>query len=140
MNFTDIFIKKPVLALVVSAMILVLGLRAVAQLPVREYPESQIAAITVTTTYFGADPDVIAGFITAPLEAAIAQAQGIDYIFSTSVNGASVITVNLRLNYDATKALSEISAQVNSVLNQLPEGAQQPSANSGVDEQRTVQL
>lgn len=127
MNFTDIFIKKPVLALVVSALILVLGLRAVAQLPVREYPESQIAAITVTTTYFGADADVIAGFITAPLEAAIAQAQGIDYIFSTSLNGASVITVNLRLNYDATKALSEISAQVNSVLNQLPEGSQQPS-------------
>ena len=127
MKFTDTFIQKPVLALVVSAMILVLGLRALAQLPVREYPESQIAAVTVTTAYFGADADVIAGFITAPLEAAIAQAQGIDYIFSTSLNGASVITVNLRLNYDATKALSEISAQVNSVLNQLPEGAQQPS-------------
>ena len=78
MNFTDIFIKKPVLALVVSMMILVLGVRALAQLPVREYPESQIASITVTTTYFGADAEVIAGFITAPLEAAIAQAQGID--------------------------------------------------------------
>lgn len=127
MKFTDLFIRKPVLALVVNLLILVLGLRAVAQLPVREYPESQIAAITVTTTYFGADADVIAGFITAPLEAAIAQAQGIDYIYSTSTSGASIITVSLRLNYDATKALSEISAQVNSVLNQLPEGAQQPS-------------
>ena len=127
MNFTDIFIKKPVLALVVSMMILVLGVRALAQLPVREYPESQIANITVTTTYFGADAEVIAGFITAPLEAAIAQAQGIDYIFSTSNSGVSVINVSLRLNYDATKALSEISAQVNSVLNQLPKDAQQPS-------------
>jgi len=127
MNFTDIFIKKPVLALVVSLMILVLGVRALAQLPVREYPESQIANITVTTTYFGADAEVIAGFITAPLEAAIAQAQGIDYIFSTSNSGVSVINVSLRLNYDATKALSEISAQVNSVLNQLPADAQQPS-------------
>ena len=127
MKFTDLFIRKPVLALVVSALILVLGLRALAQLPVREYPESQIAAITVTTTYFGADADVIAGFITAPLEAAIAQAQGIDYIFSTSNSGVSIITVNLRLNYDTTKALSEISTQVSSVINQLPPGAQQPS-------------
>ncbi|MES2883981.1 MAG: efflux RND transporter permease subunit [Pseudomonadota bacterium] len=127
MKFTDIFIQKPVLALVVSLMILVLGVRALAQLPVREYPESQIANITVTTTYFGANADVIAGFITAPLEAAIAQAQGIDYIFSTSNSGVSVINVSLRLNYDASRALSEISAQVNSVLNQLPEDAQQPS-------------
>lgn len=127
MKFTDLFIKKPVLALVVSLLILVLGLRALAQLPVRQYPQSQIASITVSTTYFGANADVIAGFITAPLEAAIAQAQGIDYIFSTSNSGISVITVNLRLNYDASKALSEVSAQVNSVLNQLPQGAQQPS-------------
>ncbi len=127
MKFTDLFIKKPVLALVVNLLILVIGLRAVALLPVREYPESQIAAITVTTTYFGADADVVAGFITAPLEAAIAQAQGIDYIYSTSNSGVSVINVNLRLNYDATKALSEISAQVSSVISQLPEGSQQPS-------------
>lgn len=80
MTFTDIFIRKPVLAMVVSILILVLGLRALGSLPVRQYPKTEIAAVTVTTTYYGANADVIAGFITTPLEAAIAQAQGIDYL------------------------------------------------------------
>ena len=127
MKFTDIFIQKPVLATVVSLVILVLGLRALTALPVRQYPKSEIATVTVTTAYFGANADVLAGFITQPLESAIAQAQGIDYIFSTSSSGLSNITANLRLNYDSSKALTEINTQVNSVLSQLPEGAQQPS-------------
>ena len=82
--------------------------------------------MTVTTTYYGADPDVVAGFITTPLENAIAQANGIDYMTSTSQNGVSTITVYLRLNYDADKALTEINTKVSSVLNQLPTGTQQP--------------
>ena len=125
-NFTDIFIRRPVLATVVSLMILVLGLRAVFSLPVLQYPRTENAIVTVTTTYFGADPDVIAGFITTPLELAIAQANGIDYMTSTSLSGVSTITVNLRLNYDSSKALVEITTKVNSVLNQLPTGSQQP--------------
>src|SRR3974390_3329129 len=107
MSFTDIFIRRPVLATVVSLMILVLGLRSVFSLPVLQYPRTENAAVTVTTTYYGADPDVVAGFITTPLENAIAQANGIDYMSSISQSGLSTITVNLRLNYDADKALTE---------------------------------
>jgi multidrug efflux pump len=126
MNFTDIFIRRPVLASVVSLVILVLGLRSVMSLPILQYPRTQNAVITVTTTYYGADPEVVAGFITTPLENAIAQANGIDYMTSTSQSGTSTITINLRLNYDADSALSEVSAKINSVLNQLPTGTQQP--------------
>jgi multidrug efflux pump len=126
MKFTDIFVRRPVLATVVSLLILVLGLRAASSLPILQYPHTENAIVTVSTTYYGADPDVVAGFITTPLENAIAQANGIDYMTSTSQNSVSTITVNLRLNYDSDKALTEITAKVNSVLNQLPPGSQQP--------------
>ncbi|MGH9206533.1 MAG: efflux RND transporter permease subunit, partial [Acidimicrobiales bacterium] len=126
MYFTDIFVRRPVLASVVSLMILVLGIRSENSLPVLQYPRTENAVVTVTTTYYGADPDVIAGFLTTPLENAIAQANGIDYMTSTSQSSISTITVNLRLNYDADKALTEINTKVNSVLNQLPIGTQQP--------------
>jgi len=129
MHFTDIFIRRPVLASVISLLILVLGVRAYYALPVLQYPRTENAVVTVTTVYYGADPDVVAGFITTPLEIAIAQAYGIDYMTSTSQAGTSTITVYLRLNYDADKALTEISSKVNSVLNQLPTGTQQPSLN-----------
>jgi len=126
MNFTDIFIRRPVLASVVSLLILVLGIRAYYALPVLQYPRTENAVVTVTTTYYGADPDVVAGFITTPLEIAIAQAYGIDYMTSTSQSNTSTITVYLRLNYDADKALTEINTKIASVLNQLPTGTQQP--------------
>jgi multidrug efflux pump len=126
MNFTDIFIRRPVLATVVSLTILVLGLRAYQVLPILQYPRTQNAVVNVTTIYYGADPDVVAGFITTPLENAIAQANGIDYMTSVSQNGVSTITVYLRLNYDADKALTEINTKVNSVVSQLPMGSQQP--------------
>jgi multidrug efflux pump len=126
MAFTDIFIRRPVLAIVVSLMILVLGLKSMTSLPILQYPRTQNAVVTVTTTYYGADPAIVAGFITTPLENAIAQADGIDYMTSTSQSGTSIITVNLRLNYDSGKALTEINTKVNSVLNQLPSGVQQP--------------
>jgi len=127
MTFTDIFIKRPVLATVISALIIVLGLRAMLSMPIRQYPETENAIVTVTTAYFGADPDVVAGFITAPLEAAIAEANGIDYINSTSANSLSTITVNLRLNYDYNRALTEITAKISSVIGRLPPESQQPS-------------
>src|ERR1700751_4203919 len=126
MNFTDIFIRKPVLATTVSLLILVLGARALTSLSVRQYPRTQNAVVTVSTTYYGADAQTVAGFITQPLEAAIAQAQGIDYMSSNSFTGQSVITCTLRLNYDANRALTDITTQVNSVKNQLPPQAQQP--------------
>ncbi|HUB12997.1 MAG TPA: efflux RND transporter permease subunit [Acetobacteraceae bacterium] len=126
MNFTDIFIRRPVLATVVSLLILVVGLRAVGSLPVLQYPRTENAVITVTTQLYGADPSTVAGFITTPLENAIAQANGIDYMTSNSLLGTSTITVNLRLNYDPDKALSEIQTKISSVMNQLPSGTQQP--------------
>jgi multidrug efflux pump len=127
MHFTDIFIRRPVLASVISLLILVLGLRAYAVLPILQFPRTENAVVTVTTIYYGADPDVVAGFITTPLENAIAQANGIDYMTSTSQSGVSTITINLRLNYDPDKALTEINTKVNSVLNQLPTGTLQPT-------------
>ncbi len=127
MHFTDIFIRRPVLATVVSLLILVLGLRAYSTLPILQYPRTQNAVVTVTTIYYGADPDVVAGFITTPLENAIAQANGIDYMSSVSQSGVSTITIYLRLNYEADKALTEINTKVNSILNQLPQGTLQPT-------------
>ena len=126
MRFTEVFIRRPVLAAVISLLMLVLGLRAIFQLPVTQYPKTQSAVITVSTYYFGADARTVAGFITQPLETAIAQAQGIDYLSSSSMAGESVITATLRLNYNANKALTEISAQVNAVRNQLPPQSQLP--------------
>lgn len=126
MKFTDLFIRRPVLSIVISLLLLVMGLRAIFELPVSQYPRTQNAVITITTNYFGADAQTVAGFITQPLEAALAQAQGIDYLSSNSMMGASIITATLRLNYDANKALTEINTQVNSVRNQLPAQAQQP--------------
>jgi multidrug efflux pump len=127
MQFTDIFIRRPVLASVISLLIFVLGLRAYGALPILQFPRTENAVVTVTTIYYGADPDVVAGFITTPLENAIAQANGIDYMSSTSLSGTSTITVTLRLNYDADKALTEINTKIASVLNQLPQGTLQPA-------------
>jgi multidrug efflux pump len=134
MNFTDTFINKPVLAIVVSLLILVLGLRALADISVRQYPKTENAVVTVTTAYYGADAQTVAGFITQPLEQAIAQAQGIDYLSSSSATGLSTITATLRLNYDANRALTQIQTQVTSVRNQLPPQAQQPVLSIQVGE------
>ncbi|MBP0591248.1 efflux RND transporter permease subunit [Paraburkholderia sp. LEh10] len=126
MKFTDIFIERPVLASVVSLLILVLGVRSLFALRVSEYPQTENGVVTITTAYYGASADTMAGFITQPLEAAIAQAQGIDYMSSTSTTGVSTITATLRLNYDSNRALTEINTQIASVRNQLPPQAQQP--------------
>ncbi len=126
MKFTDLFIRRPVLAGVISLLIVVLGLRSLFSLPVNQYPKTQNSVVTISTTYYGADAATVAGFITQPLEGAIAQAQGIDYLSSSSAAGVSTITATLRLNYDANRALTEINTQVNSVKNQLPAQAQAP--------------
>ena len=126
MNFTDLFIRNPVYAIVVTVAIMVVGIRSVASLPVLQYPQTESAVVTVTTIYYGADADTIAGFITTPIENAMAQAQGIDYMTSSSSTGVSTVTANLQLNYDSHQALTEISIKVNSVINQLPTGTLQP--------------
>jgi len=127
MNFTDIFIKRPVLASVVSLLILILGLRSLGLLTVRQYPESSSAVVTVSTAYPGASAELIKGFITVPLEKSIAQANGIDYLESTSAQGVSNITAHLELNYDPNKALTQITSKVNAVRNQLPPQSQAPT-------------
>ncbi len=134
MKFTDAFINKPVWAIVVSLIILVLGLRSVIDMTVRQFPKTENAVVSVTTVYYGADAETVAGFITQPLESAIAQAQGIDYLSSSSTSGVSSITATLKLNYDSNRALTEIQTQVSSVSNQLPAQAQQPVISVQVGE------
>ena len=126
MKFTDIFIRRPVLATVVSLMILVVGLRSFSSLQVLAYPKTENGVVTISTSFPGADPESMAGFITTPIETAVAQANGIDYMTSTSQNSTSTITVYLRQNYDTSKAAAEINIKVNSVLNQLPTGSLLP--------------
>lgn len=134
MKFTDIFIERPVLATVVSLLILAMGLRSLGSLPVLQYPFTENAVVTVTTSYTGADPALVAGFITTPLENSIAQASGIDYMTSSSTQGQSSIQANLLLNYDPSKALSDINTKVNAVLNQLPKASQQPVITVSIGE------
>src|SRR5262252_8245661 len=125
-SFTDLFIKRPVLAIVVSFVILIAGLQAMKTINVRQYPRSDIASIQVTTIYVGADAELVRGFITTPIERAIAAADGIDYIQSQSSQGQSLVTARLKLNYDANKALSDISARVDAIRNNLPPESQIP--------------
>ncbi len=127
MRFTDLFIRRPVLAIVVSLVILIAGLQAIFTLNVRQYPRSQNASITVTTVYIGASADLVRGFVTVPLERAVAAADGIDYVQSQSSQGVSKITARLKLNYDPNKALAEIGSKVDSVRNNLPREAQIPA-------------
>jgi len=129
MNITDIFIRRPVLATVVSLIIIIAGLQALLNLNVRQYPRSDNAAVTVTTVYVGASAELVRGFITTPLERAIAAADGIDYIASQSRQGVSTITARLKLNADAIKALSEISSKVDQVRGDLPPEAEVPTIN-----------
>jgi multidrug efflux pump len=126
-KITDLFIRRPVLALVVNLVILIAGVQAWRSLNVRQWPKSENSTVTVTTVYVGASADLVRGFITTPLERSIAAADGIDYLSSTSVQGLSTITARLKLNYDPIKALSEISSKVDQVRNNLPAEAQVPS-------------
>ena len=126
MRFTDLFIKRPVLAIVVNLVILIAGLQSIRALSVRQYPRSDIAVIRVATVYVGANADLVRGFITTPLERVIASADGIDYMESSSAQGISTITVHLTLNYDTNAALTQIQAKVAQVRNQLPPEAEAP--------------
>ncbi len=126
MRFTDIFVKRPVLSIVVSLVILIAGLQSIRSLSVRQYPRSDIAVVKVTTVYIGANADLVRGFITTPLERVIASADGIDYLESSSAQGVSTITVHLQLNYDTNAALTQIQAKMAQVRNDLPPEAEAP--------------
>jgi multidrug efflux pump len=126
MNFTDLFIKRPVVATVVNLIILIAGYQAIRNINVRQYPRSDLSVITVTTTYYGADADLVRGFLTTPLEQSIASADGIDYMDSISSQSTSTIEVHLKLNYDPNAALAQIQTKVEQVRNQLPPASQLP--------------
>ncbi|PYS31550.1 MAG: multidrug efflux protein [Acidobacteria bacterium] len=126
MRLTDLFVKRPVLAIVVNLVILIAGLQSIRALSVRQYPRSDIAVVRVSTVYVGANADLVRGFITTPLERVIASADGIDYMESSSAQGLSTITVHLKLNYDTNAALTQIQAKVAQVRNDLPPEAEAP--------------
>src|SRR5207248_440062 len=126
MRLTDLFIKRPVLAIVVNLVILIAGLQSVRSLSVRQYPRSDIAVVNVTTVYVGANADLVRGSSTTPLERVIASADGIDYLESSSAQGVSTITVHLKLNYDTNAALTQIQSKVAQVRNDLPPEAEAP--------------
>src|SRR5438094_2628872 len=126
MRFTDLFVKRPVLAIVVNLVILIAGLQSIRALSVRQYPRSDIAVVRVSTVYVGANADLVRGFITTPLERVIASADGIDYMESSSAQSLSTITVHLKLNYDTNAALTQIQSKVAQVRNDLPPEAEAP--------------
>src|ERR1700748_2570477 len=126
MSFTDIFIRRPVLALVVSLLILLIGLKAMTGLQIRQYPKLSNTTITVTTLYPGAAPDLMQGFITTPISQAVSTAEGIDYLTASSIQGTSTVTAYIRLNYDPSQALTDIMAKVQQVKFQLPKESQDP--------------
>ena len=134
LNFTDIFIRRPVLATVVSLLILLAGLRSLQLLQVSQYPQSETAVVRVMTTYTGAESDLVKGFITTPLEREIASADGIDYLTSSSLQGASTITAHLELNYPPYDALTQITSKVNKVRADLPEGSEDPVIEIAIGE------
>ncbi len=129
MKLTELFVRRPVIAIVVNLVIVIAGFQAMRTLNVRQYPRSENAAITVTTAYVGASADLVRGFVTTPLERVIAAADGVDYIESESKQGVSTITARLKLDYDANRALAEIGSKVDQVRRDLPPEAEIPILN-----------
>src|SRR6185312_6759784 len=126
MQWTDIFIKRPVLSVVVSLLILLIGFKAATSLPIRQYPKLSNTVVNITTVYPGASADLIQGFITTPIEQAVASAEGVDYMTSSSVQGTSTIQVYIKLNFDPNQALTEVLAKVNSVKYLIPKESNDP--------------
>ena len=126
MKFTDLFVRRPVLALVVSTLILLLGARALGDLPVRQYPLTESTTLTITTQYPGASPELMQGFVTQPIAQAVATIENVDYLSSSSTLGRSVISVRMKLNADANQALTQAMAQVSQVKYRLPAEAFDP--------------
>ena len=126
--FTDLFVKHPVLALVVNLVIVLVGARALTNLPVQQYPQLESSAVIITTVYYGAGAETVRGFLTTPIERAVSAISGVDYIESTSRAGVSTVTVRLKLNHDATAALAEVTARLQQVRSEMPAEAEPPMA------------
>src|SRR5918993_2629433 len=125
-SFTDIFIKHPVLALVVNLVLVLVGLRALRSLPVQQYPQIESSSVVITTVYTGASAETVRGFLTTPIERAVSAVSGVDYIDSTSRAGVSIINVRLKLNHNSTAALAEITARLQQVRSEIPQEALPP--------------
>lgn len=140
MRFTDLFVRRPVLALVVSTLVLLMGLRALSSLPVRQYPLTENTSITITTEYPGASPELMQGFVTQPIAQSVATVEGIDYLSSSSTQGRSVITVRMQLNADSNKAMTEVMAKINEVKYRLPPDAYDPVLKKSSGEATAVAM
>lgn len=138
MTFTDLFVRRPVLALVVSTLILLFGALALSQLPIRQYPLLENSTITISTDYPGASSELMQGFVTQPIAQAVSSVEGVDYLSSSSVQGRSVVTVRMALNRDSTQALTEVMAKVNQVRYKLPEQAYDPVIERSAGEATAV--
>lgn len=138
MRFTDIFIKRPVLAGAISVLLLILGIHALTGMQVREYPKMTNTVIKVSTAYYGADANLIQGFITQPLEQALAQVDNVDFMTSESFLGTSSISVYMKLNTDPNGALADVLAKINSVASKLPKEAQDPTVTMSTGSQTST--
>ena len=125
-SFTDVFIRHPVLAVVVNLAIVVIGWRALSTLPVQQYPKVESSSVVITTVYYGASAETVRGFLTTPIERAVSAIGGVDYVESTSRAGVSTITVHLKLNHSSTAALAEVTARLQQVRSELPAEAEPP--------------
>ncbi len=125
-SFTDIFIKHPVLAVVVNLVIILAGWRALAALPVQQYPQIESSSVIITTVYYGASAETVRGFLSTPIERVVSAISGVDYVESTSRAGISTVTVHLKLNHNSTAALAEVTARLQQVRSELPAEAEPP--------------
>ncbi|MCA8955065.1 MAG: efflux RND transporter permease subunit, partial [Planctomycetes bacterium] len=125
-SFTDVFIRHPVLALVVNLLLVLVGWRTIAGLPVQQYPKLDSASILINTVYTGASAETVRGFLTTPIERAVAAIGGVDHIESTSRAGLSQVTIRLELGHDTTQALAEVTARLQQVRSELPAEAEPP--------------
>src|SRR5215211_1999982 len=125
-SFTDLFIKHPVLAIVVNLVLLLVGARALTTLPVQQYPQIESSSVVITTVYYGASAEAVRGFLTTPIERVVSAISGVDYLESTSRAGVSTVTVHLKLNHSSTAALAEVSARLQQVRSELPSDAEPP--------------
>ena len=125
-SFTDIFIRHPVLAVVVNLVIVLVGWRALTSLPVQQYPQIESSSVVITTVYYGASAETVRGFLTTPIERAVSAIGGVDYVESTSRAGVSTVTIRLKLNHSSTAALAEVTARLQQVRSELPQEAEPP--------------
>src|SRR5687767_15230868 len=126
-SFTDLFIRHPVLAIVVNLVIVLVGWRALSSLPVQQYPKIESSSVVITTVYYGANAETVRGFLTTPIERAVSAISGVDYVESTSRAGVSIVTIRLKLNHSATTALAEVTARLQQVRSELPAEAEPPA-------------